>query len=138
MQMAAKCVLVVEDDPDQRDICVTILRHHHYQVLEAADGEEAIRVVGERHPDLVLMDGMLPVLDGWQATARLKRSPATKHIPIIMWTACAMKSDRERTYSVGADSHLAKPCEPIQVVKEVRRLIGEAGPDPGSRKHLCR
>jgi two-component system, cell cycle response regulator DivK len=123
-----KRVLVVEDDADHRDICVTILRHHDYEVVEAADGEEALRMVGESPPDLVLMDAMLPVVDGWEATATLKGAAATEHIPVVIFTALVMERDRERSVEVGADGYIAKPCEPIQVVKEVRRLIGAAVP----------
>jgi two-component system, cell cycle response regulator DivK len=126
--IVAKRVLVVEDDADHRDVCVTILRHHHYEVVEAADGEEALRRVGECPPDLVLMDAMLPVMDGWQATATLKGTPVTKHIPIIILTALAMAPDRERSVEVGADAYIAKPCDPKRVVEEVRRIIGPAVP----------
>jgi two-component system, cell cycle response regulator DivK len=126
--IVAKRVLVVEDDADHRDVCVTILRHHHYEVVEAADGEEAIRRVGECPPDLVLMDAMLPVMDGWQATATLKGTPVTKHIPIIILTALAMAPDRERSVEEGADAYIAKPCDPKRVVEEVRRIIGPAVP----------
>jgi two-component system, cell cycle response regulator DivK len=126
--MTIKRVLVVEDDAYHRDICVTILRHHHYEVVEAADGEEALRRVGECPPDLVLMDAMLPVMDGWQATATLKSAPETKHIPVVILTALAMKPDRERSVQVGANAYIAKPCDPRRVVEEVRRIIGPAVP----------
>jgi two-component system, cell cycle response regulator DivK len=126
--VVAKCVLVVEDDADHRHICVTILRHHHYEVVEAADGEEALRMVGEYPPDLVLMDVVLPAMDGWQATATLKGTPATEHIPVVIFTALAMDPDRERSVEVGADGYITKPCEPNRVVEEVRRLIGPPVP----------
>jgi len=122
--MPAKCVLVVDDDEDHRDICVTILQHHRYEVTEAANGEEALRMVGDHQPDLILMDAMLPLLDGWAATARLKGSPETSHIPVIIITARAMGLDRDRSFESGADSYIAKPCDPTQIVEEVRRLIG--------------
>jgi CheY-like chemotaxis protein len=125
--VVAKRVLVVEDDADHRDICVTILRHHHYEVVEAANGEEALRMVAKHSPDLVLMDAMLPVVDGWCATATLKGAPATEHIPVVIFTALAMESDRDRSVEVRADGYLTKPCEPSQVVEEVRRLIGPPG-----------
>jgi two-component system, cell cycle response regulator DivK len=126
--MVAKRVLVVDDDVDHRTICVMILRHHRYEILEAEDGEEALRIVGEQHPDLVLMDARLPRMDGWQATERLKGAAETVDIPVIMITAHALKPDRERSFAAGADSFLAKPCEPIRVVEEVQRFIGVAIP----------
>jgi two-component system, cell cycle response regulator DivK len=122
--VVAKRVLVVEDDADHRDICVTILRHHRYEVVEAVNGKEALRMVDEHPPDLVLMDARLPAVDGWQATATLKGTPATEHIPVIIFTALAREPDRERSVEIGADGYLAKPCEPIRIVEEVRRLIG--------------
>jgi two-component system, cell cycle response regulator DivK len=124
--VVAKRVLVVEDDVDHRDICTTILRHHQYEVVEAADGQEALRMVDESPPDLVLMDARLPVLDGWQATAALKGAPATEHIPVVILTAFAMVPDRDRSVEVGADGYIPKPCEPNRIVEEVHRLIGPA------------
>jgi two-component system, cell cycle response regulator DivK len=126
--LVAKRVLVVEDDADHRDICVTILRHHRYEVVEAADGAEALRMVVEHPPDLILMDARLPVMDGWHATATLKGASATEHIPVVIFTALAMEPDRVRSVEVGADGHITKPCEPIRVVEEVRRLIGPSSP----------
>jgi two-component system, cell cycle response regulator DivK len=126
--VVAKRVLVVEDDVNHRDICVTILRHHSYEVVEAENGEEALRRVGECGPDLVLMDAMLPVMDGWEATALLKGSPATEHIPVVIFTALALEPDRKRSVDAGADGYIAKPCEPTRVVEEVRRLIGPPVP----------
>lgn len=121
-----KRVLVVDDDPDSRDICVAMLRHHRYQVLEATNGEDAVRAVVEQRPSLVLMDAMLPVLDGWAATERLKNAPETADIPVVMVTARALGSDEERGFASGVDSYLTKPCEPLRVLEEVQRFIGPA------------
>ncbi len=121
-----KRVLIVDDDADSRDICVTLLRHYHYDVLEASNGEEAVSLVGEQHPDLVLMDAMLPVLDGWAATERLKSAPETADIPVVMVTACAHGFEQERGRTCGVDSYLTKPCEPMRVLEEVQRFIGPA------------
>lgn len=130
--MSTKQVLVVDDDLDHRSICTTILRHQGYDVLEAGDGEEAIRVAREQLPDVIVMDGMLPTLDGWAATERLKGAPETEHIPVIMLTARALTQDRERSWGAGVDRYLAKPCEPLRIAEEVRSCVGAPdGSDPG-------
>ena len=87
LPVAGKTVLVVEDIAEQRNILVTLLRYSGYEVLEAADGEEAIQLARARRPDLILMDAGLPRLDGWQATERLKQDPITSEIPVVMLTA---------------------------------------------------
>lgn len=122
--MTPKTVLVVEDDPDHRDIIATFLRHHGYEVVEAANGAVALDEAARRRPDLVIMDAHLPVLDGWTATARLKADPGTSAIPVVMLTAAALEVDRDRSGQAGCDSFLAKPCEPQQVLAEVRQWIG--------------
>ena len=118
--MAGKTVLVVDDIPEQRNILVTLLRYSGYGFLEAADGEAAIQVAREQRPDLILMDAGLPVLDGWQATERLKQDPVTSHIPVIMVTAYALDVDRSRAFQAGCDSYMARPIEPRLVLQEVQ------------------
>jgi two-component system cell cycle response regulator DivK len=122
--MTPKTVLVVEDDPDHREIVSTLLRHHGYGVLEAVDGAAAVDAVGRHRPDLVIMDAHLPVLDGWRATERLKADPGVSTIPVVILTAAAQAEDRARAVHVGCDSFLTKPCEPQSVLAEVRQWIG--------------
>jgi CheY-like chemotaxis protein len=124
--VVAKRVLVVEDDDDHRDICATILRHHNYEVMEAGNGEEALHMAREQRPDLILMDAVLPILNGWDATKLRKASPVTGRIPVVMLTARALGPDLERSVAAGADSFLTKPIDPGRVVDEVRRFIGSA------------
>ena len=122
--MSTKRALVIDDNPDHRAICIAILRHHEYEVLEAKDGQDGVRIAHEQRPDLILMDGMLPVLDGWAATERLKAAPETAEIPVIMLTARVLAEDQARSMDAGVDSYLPKPCEPQRIAEEVRRLIG--------------
>lgn len=122
--MAQKTVLVVEDDPQQRDIVVTFLRHHGYAVLEAADGAAGVDAASSHRPDLVIMDARLPVMDGWAATQRIKSSPEVCTIPVVLLTAAALEEDRERSTRAGCDAYLAKPCDPHTVLREVRQWIG--------------
>lgn len=129
--MPAKTVLLVDDDEDSRTICVTILEHHGYRVVQAADGGEGLRMARELRPDVILMDVTLPVLDGWTATSELKQSPETAEIPVIMLTARALDADRARGRDSGCDSYLTKPCSPSLVLEEVRKFAApvDAGPN---------
>src|SRR5687767_8433746 len=93
-------VLLVEDNPDNRGIYRAILEHGGIEVLEAEDGATGVRIAQERHPDLILMDVSVPVMDGWEATKLLKSDPATRDIQIIALTAHALQSDRQRAAAV--------------------------------------
>jgi CheY-like chemotaxis protein len=124
MADAAKTVLLVEDNEDNRTVYRTILEHFGYDVVEARNGEDGIRMAREEHPNLILMDISIPVIDGWEATKILKADETTKHIPIIALTAHALATDRAKAEEVGCDGYLAKPCEPRRVVAEVERFIG--------------
>ena len=122
--MTTFSVLIVDDDTQHRDISATILRHHGYTIIEAADGERAVQLALEQRPSVILMDVRLPILNGWAATERLKRDPRTAGIPIIIFTAHALEEDRLESASSGADSYLAKPCEPLRILAEVRHWSG--------------
>jgi CheY-like chemotaxis protein len=124
---AGQTLLLVEDNEDNRIIYSTVLRHLGYSVLEAQDGVQAVALARSEHPDLILMDISIPMMDGWEATRVLRRDPATSSIPIVALTAHAMDDDRERAAEIGFTSYLAKPVEPRAVVAEVRRWLG-SGP----------
>ena len=125
--MIAKVVLIVDDEPDAADIGSTLLRHHGYEVLVATSGEEALMIAKQRCPDLIVMDVMLPGVDGWTTTARLKGSTETAGIPVLVTTVRATRPDRETSFEAGADSHLVKPVEPSRLLEEVVRFIGTPG-----------
>jgi CheY-like chemotaxis protein len=124
MSESSKTVLLVEDNEDNRTVYRTILEHFGYAVIEARNGEDGIRMAREDHPDLILMDISIPIIDGWEATKILKGEPATAAIPIIALTAHALATDRAKAAEVGCDGYLAKPCEPRRVVAEVEKFIG--------------
>lgn len=126
-------VLLVEDNEDNRRVYRTILEHYGYEVIEAVDGEEGVRLARRERPDLILMDVSIPLLDGWQATRILKAEPATSHIPIIALTAHAMQSDRQMATDVGCDGYLAKPVSPREVADMVRHWIGSPREQPPRR-----
>lgn len=116
-------VLLVEDNLDNRIIYRTILEHSGFHVLEAKDGEQALRLARDLLPHLVLMDISIPIVDGYEATRILKADPATAFIPVIALTAHAMVGDRALAAEAGCDAYLSKPAEPRRVVAEVRRLL---------------
>jgi len=124
MTDSSKTVLLVEDNEDNRTVYRTILEHFGYKVTEARNGEDGVKMAREEHPDLILMDISIPLIDGWEATRILKKDPATSSIPIIALTAHALATDRAKAQEVGCDGYLAKPCEPRRVVAEVERFIG--------------
>lgn len=125
--MAAKntTVLLVEDNEDNLLIYSTILRHSGYAVVEARDGQAGIDAAKKEHPGLILMDVSIPVIDGLEATRRLKADPDTRGIPIIALTAHALASDQQKALEAGCDSYIAKPAEPRAVVAAVREYLGE-------------
>src|ERR1043165_1663784 len=120
-------VLLVEDNEDNLLIYSTILRHSGYAVVEARDGQAGIDAAKKEHPGLILMDVSIPIIDGLEATRRLKADPSTKSIPIIALTAHALASDQQKAIEAGCDSYIAKPAEPRAVVAAVREYLGEAG-----------
>lgn len=120
-----KTVLLVEDNEDNLVIYSTILRHAGFEVIEARDGQAGIDTAKERHPALILMDVSIPIVDGWEATRRLKADPATADIPIIALTAHALASDQRKAVEAGCDGYIAKPAEPRVVAATVKRHLGE-------------
>ena len=122
--MPRHTILLVEDNDDNRVVYRTMLAHFGFRVVEATDGHEALRLVRDDRPDLILMDISIPVMDGWETTRTLKADPDTASIPVIAVTAHALESDRARAEQFGFNLFLTKPVEPRRVVTEVRRLLG--------------
>ena len=118
-------ILLVEDNPDNQTIYSIILAHHGYAVLQAFDGERAVRMAREHGPDLILMDLTIPVIDGLEATRMLKEDPATAAIPVIALTA--QREARKAAEAVGCASFLPKPVEPGKVAAEVGRVLAARG-----------
>lgn len=116
-------VLLVEDMPDNRDIYRTILAWGGHSVSEAQNGADALVAVRSTRPSIIVMDVTMPVMDGLEATRRLKADPETSGIPVIILTAHAYASDREDAVRAGANSYLPKPCAPKDLLREVDRLL---------------
>jgi CheY-like chemotaxis protein len=120
-------ILIVEDNEFSRDMLARRLERKGYQVLNALDGVEAIRVAQSRLPDLILMDLSLPVVDGWQAARQLKDAPDTCHIPVIALTAHAMAGDREKALQAGCDEYETKPLDFASLLEKIRSLLERKG-----------
>ncbi len=116
-------ILVVEDNEMNRDMLSRRLMRKGYEVIIALDGEEGMAKAQAEAPDLILMDMSLPVLDGWEATRRLKAAPETHAIPIIALTAHAMAGDREQALAAGCDDYDSKPIEFQQLLVKIETLL---------------
>lgn len=116
-------VLVVEDYPDAREMYAEYLRFSGFRVAEARNGEEALEKSFSLMPDVVLMDLALPLMDGWEATRRLKGDERTAHIIIVALTGHALAGHAEGARRAGCDAFVTKPCLPDELVDEIRRLL---------------
>jgi CheY-like chemotaxis protein len=119
---AAK-ILVVDDDQDVRLLMGVRLRKSGYDVVTAEDGEEAVRIVRQAKPDLILLDLGLPKMDGYEVCRTLKSDPETCGIPIIILSAKSQQTDREQALAAGAESCMAKPFNPVVVLEAIRHLL---------------
>jgi CheY-like chemotaxis protein len=116
-------VLIIEDDDDSRFVYRLLFEDQGFDVALAASGDEGLRLARERNPQAIIMDVSIPGVDGWTATQRLKADPTMADIPVIVLTAHAFPEDRRRAEAVGCDAFLTKPCEPREVLDEVRRHV---------------
>ena len=132
-------ILLVEDNEMNRDMLGRRLQRRGYEVLIAVDGTEGMAMAQRNAPDLILMDMSLPVVDGWEATRRLKAAPETQAIPIIALTAHAMSGDREKAMEAGCDDYDTKPIEFSRLLAKIETLLsrpiepgGTSGPSSTS------
>ena len=116
-------ILVVEDNQDNRELVVKVLKINGYHVIEAVDGEEAIEKTRAENPDLILMDLFIPKIDGYEVTRRLKRDIDLKSIPIIALTAHAMKGDMEVALAAGCDGYIPKPIDVRELPKQIEHFL---------------
>ena len=116
-------ILLVEDNDMNRDMLSRRLVRNGYEVLLAMDGQQGVDMALSEHPDLILMDMSLPVIDGWEATRRIKANDATRRIPVIALTAHAMAGDREKAMEVGCDDYDTKPIEISRLVGKMAALL---------------
>ena len=122
-------ILLVEDNEMNQDMLRRRLERRGHEVQIAPDGEAGVALGRSYHPDLILMDISLPVLDGWEATRQLKGDPQTSGIPILALTAHALTTDRERCLEAGADDYDTKPIDFPRLLDKIATLLGAAAPE---------
>src|SRR3970040_3146957 len=120
--MAKKTILVVDDTEWNRDLMVQLLEDE-YTVLQAVDGEDGVRVTEQEKPDLILMDLGMPVMDGWEASRKIKANAALKHLPIIAVTSHAMVGDEIEARKAGCDDYLPKPIDEDLLLQKIRKFL---------------
>jgi CheY-like chemotaxis protein len=118
-------VLLVDDYPDAREMYSEYLDFSGFDVVEAANGMEALQRAAETMPDIILMDLSLPVMDGWEATRRLKQDERTAGIPVVALTGHALAGISEGAKQAGCDAFVTKPCLPEDLVKEIRKVLDQ-------------
>ena len=121
----SKKILVVEDTEDNRQILRDLLGMAGYEMVEAQDGVQGVAMAAEHRPDLILMDTQMPVMDGYEATRRIKADPALASIPVIAVTSYALSGDEAKTRAAGCDGYIAKPYSPRQMLAAVREILGD-------------
>ena len=129
-------ILLVEDNEMNRDMLSRRLERRGYQVVLAVDGQQGVDLALSEAPDLVLMDMSLPVLDGWEATRRLKAAPETRGLPVIALTAHAMSSDRGKALAAGCDDYDTKPIDLPRLLGKIEALLASASPEAPAEESL--
>ncbi len=119
----SKRILVVEDQEDNRQIIRDMLSATDYQITEAENGEEALAAVAKQRPDLILMDIQMPILDGYEATRRIKADPGLRSVPIIAITSYALSGDEQKARAAGCDDYVPKPYSPRQLLAKIRQYL---------------
>jgi CheY-like chemotaxis protein len=125
-------ILIVEDNEMNRDMLSRRLERKGYTVVMAVDGGEGVEKAESETPDIILMDMSLPVLDGWEATRRVKANPATKHVPVIALTAHAMAGDRDKTIEAGCNDYDTKPIDLPRLLGKIEALLEKAKSSDGA------
>ena len=114
-------IIIVDDHGDTRAGYAEFLTAFGFDVRAAADGEQLRTLLRDSLPDAIVLDLQLPRTDGWQLTREIKRDAATRHIAIVVVSACVMPAEREAAHDAGCDAFIAKPCDPMEIVAELRR-----------------
>ena len=123
-------ILVVDDEEAVRSLAAACIRHalgEQHEILEAGDGEQAIAVAEGEHPDLILLDILMPGVDGFEACRRMKASAATKDIPVVFLTALDTEKDMARGLAVGGDGYVAKPFNAVTLAAQISELLSPSG-----------
>ena len=129
-----KKILAVDDEKHIVRLVQVNLERAGYQVVTANDGKEALQKVAEENPDLVVLDVMMPYMDGFEVLQNLRRNPSTRDIPVVMLTAKAQDADVFKGWQSGVDCYLTKPFNPMELLSFVKRIFDSMGGGPGGDK----
>jgi len=119
----SKRILVVEDQPDNRQIIRDMLAPTDYEIAEAENGEQALAAVTKQRPDLILMGVQLPIMDGYEATRRIKADPTLRSIPIVAVTSHALNGEERTARAAGCDDYVPEPYSPRQLLAKIRQYL---------------
>ena len=123
-----KCILIVEDDPNNLKLFRDILQYKGYATLEAPDGQQAVVMAKSCRPDLILMDMQMPVMNGIEATRRIKEDEATRDIKVVALTANAMDGDDKKMLAAGCHDYISKPIQLVEFIEKIAEYFAEAQP----------
>ena len=129
-------ILVIDDHPETLSIIQRVLQQHGYTVLGARSGFRGLSLAESENPDMVLVDGMMPEMDGWEVCRRLREMPKLKDMPIIMFTAVDEAEQKLAGFDAGADDYLTKPTEPAELVERVKMMLGDRPPKAAAKTRL--
>ena len=121
---ATKTILLVDDEANLRILVSTTLDEARYRIIEATDGTSALELARQQRPDLLVLDWVMPGLNGIEVVQALRQDPVTAHIPIIMLSARGQETDKERGRSVGTSAYLVKPFSPLELLRTVEEILG--------------
>jgi DNA-binding response OmpR family regulator len=122
--MQGKKVMVIDDEPAIHKLLQTILEHEGFQIMGLEERKDARETVSRRRPDVIILDIMMPEVDGFQILKMLKEDEETREIPVLVLTVRSLREDRERAMALGADHYMTKPFQPSELVEAVRSLAG--------------
>jgi CheY-like chemotaxis protein len=127
MENAMPKILLVEDNEMNRDMLSRRLSRNGFEITIAVDGRQGVEMAASEKPDLILMDMSLPVMNGWEATQKVKADPATSAIPVIALTAHAMNDDRDKAIAAGCDDFDTKPVDLPRLLQKIKTLLDGKG-----------
>lgn len=128
-------ILVVDDDPLVTGLVKINLELEGFEVEEAWGGEEALQVIEERVPDLVLLDVMMPELDGWDLLRMLRSNPTTRELPVVLLTAKVQEGDVAKGWQMGADGYITKPFNPLEMVDRLKTVLAMSGDERQAQRY---